>query len=153
MPVGQDAFATIQQVVRQLEADPDTDWSQVNIDALREHLIDMQHVTLHAEVISDEIEGGARYRVTGTGRTLAAIHAMVPTHASQMQNESDWSIQVETLDNGVELTVTEGASGEAAKIRALGFIGFMVLGDHHEAHHLAIAGGNTDMDHSAGHSH
>lgn len=36
---GQDAFGTIQEIVRMLEADPATDWSKVNIGALREHLI------------------------------------------------------------------------------------------------------------------
>jgi hypothetical protein len=31
-----------------LEADPKTDWSKVNISALREHLIDMDEVTMRA---------------------------------------------------------------------------------------------------------
>lgn len=154
---GEGAFAAIQEVVRQLEADPDTDWSQVNIDALREHFIDMHHVSLIANVNSADVEGGARYEVTGEGRTLAAIQNMVPTHASQLRNESDWSIQVEMLDDGVELTVTEGATDDGKKIRALGFSGFMVLGTHHEAHHLAIAGGrldsNDDSIDSSSHSH
>src|SRR6516165_7172350 len=38
---GQDAFGAIQEVVQILEADPTTDWSKVNIDALRQHLVDM----------------------------------------------------------------------------------------------------------------
>src|SRR5947209_3755409 len=37
---GQDAFGTIQEIVGILEADPNTDWSKVNISALREHLVD-----------------------------------------------------------------------------------------------------------------
>ena len=45
---GQEAFGTIQEIVRILEADPITDWSKVNIGALREHLIDMDEVTLRA---------------------------------------------------------------------------------------------------------
>ena len=32
---GQEAFGTIQEIVRILEADPATDWSKVNIGALR----------------------------------------------------------------------------------------------------------------------
>ena len=32
---GQDAFGTIQEIVQILEADPNTDWSKVNIAALR----------------------------------------------------------------------------------------------------------------------
>ena len=45
---GQDAFGTIQEIVQILQSDPKTDWSKVNIDALRQHLIDMNEVTLHA---------------------------------------------------------------------------------------------------------
>ena len=46
---GQDPFGAIQEIVRILEADPSTDWSKVNIAALREHLIDMNEVTLRAD--------------------------------------------------------------------------------------------------------
>jgi hypothetical protein len=46
---GQDAFGTIQEIVQILEADPKTDWSKVNLEALRQHLIDMNEVTLKAE--------------------------------------------------------------------------------------------------------
>src|SRR5437016_4569299 len=45
---GQEAFGAILEVVQILEADPTTDWSRVNIAALREHLIDMSEVTLRA---------------------------------------------------------------------------------------------------------
>jgi hypothetical protein len=43
---GQDAFGAIQEIVRLLEADPDTDWSKIDLVALREYLIDMSEVTL-----------------------------------------------------------------------------------------------------------
>jgi len=46
---GQDAFGTIQEIVQILEADPKTDWSKVNLEALRQHVIDMNEVTLKAE--------------------------------------------------------------------------------------------------------
>ncbi len=42
------AFGAVQEIVEILEADPATDWSKVDIDALRQHLIDMDNVTLHA---------------------------------------------------------------------------------------------------------
>ncbi|MFW1924327.1 hypothetical protein ACG90D_19965, partial [Acinetobacter geminorum] len=58
---GQDAFAAIQEIVQILEADPRTDWSKVNIDALREHLVDMSNVTLSAQVKTEPLEGGIRY--------------------------------------------------------------------------------------------
>src|SRR5579872_26278 len=66
---GQAAFAALQEIVRILEADPHTDWSKVNLDALREHLIDMSRVTLDAHAIVHRIPGGTRITVTGAGRT------------------------------------------------------------------------------------
>ena len=55
---GQDAFGAVQEIVRILEEDPDTDWSTVDLDALREHLIDMNEITLHADVRVTRIAGG-----------------------------------------------------------------------------------------------
>src|ERR1700741_1796256 len=46
---GQDAFGAIQQIVQILDADPKTDWSKVDLEALRQHLIDMNEVTLRAD--------------------------------------------------------------------------------------------------------
>lgn len=47
---GQAAFAAIQEIVAMLDADPATDWARVDIEALRQHLIDMNNVTLGAAV-------------------------------------------------------------------------------------------------------
>ena len=47
---GQDAFGAIAEVVRTLEADPGTDWSKVDLERLRQHLIDMNEVVLRAAV-------------------------------------------------------------------------------------------------------
>jgi hypothetical protein len=38
---GQDAFGAIAEVVQLLDADPQTDWSRVDLERLRQHLIDM----------------------------------------------------------------------------------------------------------------
>src|SRR5579862_5698718 len=70
---GQDAFGAIQQIVEILEADPATDWSKVDIGALRQHLIDMHEVTLHAAVAEQALGNGIELTVTGEGRTLEAI--------------------------------------------------------------------------------
>ena len=149
----QDAFSAIRAVVTQLEANPDTDWSKISIEALRNHLIDMHEVTVNAEVETTEVEGGASYRVTGTGRALEAIRNMVPRHASQMTGESDWTAVTEEIENGVEVTVTAAVDDQVAKIRALGFMGFMVSGDHHEMHHMAIVGADMESMSNAGGSH
>ena len=81
---GQDAFGAIQEVVQMLEADPKTDWSKVNIAALREHLIDMNEVTLHANASERPLDNGLEIAVTGDGRTLQAIKRMVPAHVSEL---------------------------------------------------------------------
>ena len=81
---GQDAFGAIQEIVRILEADPKTDWSKVNVEALRQHLIDMSEVTLKADAVTKPIEGGIEVTVTGTGRTVEAIQRMVPAQAHQV---------------------------------------------------------------------
>lgn len=144
---GQDAFAAIQEVVAILEADPETDWSQVNIDALRDHLIDMHLVTLYAKVDKETVDGGARYQVSGDGETVGAIQRMVTAHARQMSSDTDWAATATERDYGVELTVTAGSDADVAKIRGLGFAGFMALGDHHQPHHLMMATGGITHQH------
>lgn len=138
---GQDAFGAIQEVVRILEADPSTDWSKINLAALRAHLIDMNEVTLKAEVAERPVEGGLEMVITGSGRTLAAIQRMVPAHAREIDGLNGWSTRTEPLADGVRLTVTARDVKEAKHIRGLGFIGLLVSGSHHQPHHLAMAKG------------
>jgi hypothetical protein len=148
---GQDAFSAVQEIVRVLEADPKTDWSKVDLEALRQHLIDMNDVTLKAEVATKAVDGGLEMAVTGSGRTLAAIQRMVPAHAAEMDGRNGWSAKTAVLNNGVLLTVTAGDSKEVAHIRGLGFIGILVSGSHHQPHHLAMAKG--EPIHAAGAEH
>jgi hypothetical protein len=140
---GQDAFGAIQEIVRMLDADPRTDWSRVDLEALRQHLIDMNDVTLKAEVAATPIDGGVAIAVTGAGRTVEAIQRMVPAHAHEVEHThlNGWSAKAETLPNGVRLTVTASDSREVAHIRGLGFIGLLASGSHHQPHHLAMARG------------
>ena len=91
---GQDAFGTIQEIVRILEADPTTDWSKVNIDALREHLIDMNEMTLQAVATERVLDNGIEIAVTGEGRTRDAIKRMVPAHAHEL-NAIGWKARTE----------------------------------------------------------
>jgi hypothetical protein len=138
---GQDAFGAIQEVVRILEADAETDWTLVDIDTLREHLIDMNELTLRATSQADLVEGGLRVRVTGSGRTLEAIRRMVPAHAHEIHGQDGWSVTAETIADGVILTAVATEPEQVAKIRGLGFMGIMVRGAHHQPHHLAMARG------------
>jgi hypothetical protein len=140
---GQDAFGAIQEIVRMLEADPNTDWSKVNLEALRQHLIDMNDVTLKAEAVAKPVDGGIEVTVTGAGRTAQAIQRMVPAHAHEIEQShlNGWSAKTEPLPDGVVLTVTSSDPQQVQRIRGLGFIGVMVSGSHHQAHHLAMAKG------------
>lgn len=136
---GQSAFAAIQEIVEQLMADPETDWSRVDIEALRQHLIDMDNVTMRAQVAAREIDGGARFEATSEDPAVtASIRAMVPAHAETMNGAEGWTMQAEEIAGGAVLTVT---GNDPVRIRALGFIGVMTVGMHHQAHHLALATG------------
>jgi hypothetical protein len=137
---GQDTFGAIQEIVQILEADPATDWSKVNIAALREHLIDMNEVALRAVATERPMRNGVEIVVTGEGRTGEAIKRMVPAHAKELGGIG-WNATTEELANGVKLVVTSADATQATKLRALGFMGIMVQGGHHQPHHLMIAKG------------
>lgn len=138
---GQGAFAAIAEIVAMLEADPETDWSTVNVSALRDHLVDMNALTLEATVSAETLADGLVMTVTGEGRTREAIQRMVPAHAGELDKMVDWSASAETVAEGAKLTVTSPDPAVQAKIRGLGFFGLMASGSHHQPHHLAMARG------------
>ncbi len=115
---GQDAFGAIQEIVQILQADPTTDWSKVNIDALREHLIDMNEVTLHAAAQTTMTATGIEIAVTGDGRTRDAIKRMVPAHVHELA-ALGWNAATAELPDGVKLTVTANDAAPLAKLKAL----------------------------------
>jgi hypothetical protein len=144
MPAGQDAYATVAAVVAALEADSTTDWSKVNIEALRQHLLVMNDVTLGARATQSSVTGGARMDVTGDGRVAASVRAMLHAHASELEALGTYRATVEDIPSGARLTVTAANpqdSATVAKIRGLGFMGLLTLGNHHAQHHLALARG------------
>jgi len=144
---GQDAFGAIQEIVARLDADPQTDWSKVDLEGLRQHLIDMNEVTLKANASATQIEGGLAISVTGSGRTLAAIQRMVTAHAKEIDGLDHWRARTEPLADGVLLRVTSSDPNEVKRIRGLGFIGILVSGSHHQRHHLAMAKGEFSHEH------
>jgi hypothetical protein len=137
---GQAAFASIQEIVQILEADPATDWSKVNIEALRQHLIDMDNVTLRAVVQSKPVDGGVRFTVTGTGDVRDSIRRMITAHAATMTGAGGWIYVSAEVGDGASLTV-KVPEQDMPKLKALGFIGVMTVGMHHQEHHLMIARG------------
>lgn len=144
---GQDAFGAIQEIVRILEADPRTDWSRVNLEALRQHLIDMNEVTLKADAAPKQIDGGLEIAVTGSGRTLVAIQRMVPAWVEMANGHDGWGAKTAAIPNGELLTVTATDQKEVQHIRGLGFIGLLASGVWHQPHHLAIARGEMPYIH------
>jgi len=141
---GQDAFGAIQEIVQILQSDPKTDWSKVNIDVLRQHLIDMDEVTLHAAATTRVFDTGIEFTVTGEGRTVEAIKRMVPAHVKEL-HEIGWSAKSDDLPNGVRLTIVASDAQPLTKLKALGFMGIMVQGGHHQPHHLMMAMGQFPM--------
>jgi hypothetical protein len=143
---GQDAFAAIAEVVRILDADPATDWSKVDLERLRQHLIDMNEVVQRAQVKQAPVPDGLVMEVTGIGRTEPAIRAMLVPHAALLDRMPSFKAKTELIPGGVRLTVTLKTPADhraLLRLRGLGFIGLLTLGAHHGPHHLAMARGQT----------
>jgi len=137
---GQSAFAAIQEIVAILQTDPRTDWSKVDIEALRQHLIDMTNVTLAARVASEAIDGGVRFVVTGDGAVRDSIRRMTSAHAAIMDGVGGWHFAAKDTEDGAIFNVRVPPQ-EMVKLKALGFIGILTVDMHHQEHHLMIARG------------
>lgn len=138
---GQSAFAAIQEIVAMLNANPATDWSKVDIEALRQHLIDMNNVTLGAVVGASQAGESMRFTVTGEGAVQGSITRMVMAHAATMNGVDGWTFAAEATQTGAILTVTPPDPASMTKLKALGFIGILTLGMHHQQHHRMLANG------------
>ncbi len=140
---GQGAFAALSEVVRVLEADPETDWARVDLAGLRAHLVDMDHLVTGTQVTEEVLPNGLRAVATGDVETIAALTRMVPAHAAQLATDERWSVLAEAGTDGVVLRVTSDDPVVVARIQGLGFFGLMASQDHHRAHHLGIARGEA----------
>ena len=138
---GQGAFAALSEVVAVLEADPETDWSKVDLNALRDHLVDMDRLVSDTVVREEVLPTGLHILASGDEATLATLRRMVPAHAAQLARDDRWHIEAIAEDTGVALTVTSDDPAIAARIKGLGFFGLMASQDHHRSHHLGIAQG------------
>lgn len=138
---GQAAFGAITEVVAMLQADPRTDWSKVNIDALRDHLVDMDNVTLRARVTNVPVAGGMRFEVAGDGPVRDSIRRMAASHASMADGQDGQHVTVAETPDGATMTVTSDNPADVTRFRALGFFGAMTGGVHHQLHHLMMARG------------
>lgn len=92
---GTDMFATIQEVIQKLSADPNTDWSKVNLEALRQHLRDMFEFSYNVDVISQQpIEQGVKIRVKPvTARAEHALDRVLGAHPVMLKMETGWDMK------------------------------------------------------------
>jgi hypothetical protein len=147
---GQAAFAAISEIVKLLDADSTTDWSTVNLEALRQHLIDMDLVTLKSHVRQSPTAGGVVLDVTGDAPVAKSIRRMLGAHAPMLDAMEQYHAAASEIPGGMRLTVTARNASDTravARIRGLGFIGLMAEGEHHSQHHLMIARGMSAHAH------
>lgn len=144
---GQSAFAAISEIVQILSKDPKTDWEKVNIQALRDHLRDMELVTTEAS-IDIRIDGNSvEFIVFGAGDVEQAVQRMTLAHAPMLQASSGWLVTAEPSKGGAIMRIAVKSDDDLARVRGLGFFGIMTIGAHHQAHHLEIASGNDPHHH------
>jgi hypothetical protein len=135
------------EIANMLQADPTTDWSKVNMDALRAHLIDMDNVTMQAHVVTTPVPGGARFDISGdTDPVRQSIRHMVASHTSMADGVDGRHEVSRPTQAGASMTVTGRSDADQPAIRALGFFGLLTGGGvHHQLHHLMMAKG--EMNH------
>ena len=94
---GQAVFGTVQEAIRALEADSTTDWSEVDVDRLHRHLLDMHHVAMHVDTEQKTpIENGVRTQVRPTqGKARAALSRVLDAHPAMLKQEIGWTMAVE----------------------------------------------------------
>ena len=142
---GTDIFATVQEVIARLNADPDTDWSKVDLEALRQHLRDMFQFSYNVDVLSRQpMEKGVKILVKATNlRADKALARVLQAHPMMLKMETGWTMQSRRQKDGYEITVTTSKPSEVDKIRGLGYIGLLAYGSHHQAHHWAMVTGHN----------
>ena len=140
---GQSQFAAIAEIVTLLRDDPETNWAQVDIKALRDHLVDMDNVTTRASV-ERTIDGmSATFVVTGDQVVAASIRRMVLAHSPMLQGSSEWTVTAGEMEGGASMLVQTDSEEELNQVLGLGFFGLMTIGAHHQQHHLMIATGQS----------
>jgi len=140
---GNEIFGTIQEVISKLEADPATDWSNVDLESLRQHLLDMKAFTEEVSIISKEpFENGVKIKVKPeTKRVSEALKRVFKMHPAMLKKEKGWEMKAKEEDEEWTIIVTTTKTSEVDKIRALGYIGILTEGAHHQLHHWMIATG------------
>lgn len=140
---GQSQFAAIAEIVMLLRDDEDTDWEQIDIQALRDHLVDMDNVTTRASVTRSVDELSVTFLVKGDEAVAASIGRMVLAHSPMLQQATGWTVVASEQSNGAMMIVEVVSEEDLHLVTGLGFFGLMAIGAHHQQHHLMIATGRS----------
>lgn len=140
---GQAQFAAIAEIVALLREDPETDWTQIDIDDLRNHLVDMDNLTTNAVVDKVVDETSVIFTITGDATVAKSIQRMVLAHSPMLQGASDWPVTAQERSDGATMRVEAKSKEELSQIVGLGFFGLMTIGAHHQQHHQMIALGHS----------
>ncbi len=136
---GQSIFGAISEINEIAERE-DINWANVDMDALWEHLKDMNSLMIYTSVEKQELSNGLVMNVTGDEKSTRAMDEMIPAHSNFLMSvRPNWDISFRKIEKGYSIRVVSEDNNETLKIKALGFSGFMVQNDHHGAHHLGIA--------------
>jgi hypothetical protein len=140
---GNDIFGTIQETIKKLDANPNTNWEKVDLEALRQHLIDMKHFTVDVTVVAQRnTKKGTQIIVRATTKAASkALARAMSAHPSMLKAETGWDMSVKAEGNQYKLKINTNKPAEVARLRALGYIGIMALGNHHQIHHWMMASG------------
>lgn len=139
---GQAQFASITEIVTVLRDDASTDWARVDIQALRDHLVDMDNVTARSVVTVEEADARVIFTISGDAEVAQSIQNMVSAHSPMLAAETGWSVASALVANGATLTITVSNDEQRDQVLGLGFYGVMTIGAHHHQHHLMIATGH-----------
>lgn len=135
-------LALLARLLARLEADPTTDWRRVDLEAARQHLADLDRVTLLARVAAEELPGGVALRVSGEDpATVAAIRRLLPERAARLAEARRWRVATAPAEDGLRVEIKSLDPREAGRIRALGLAALLVAGPLDEAYLLEVARG------------
>lgn len=105
----------------------------------------MFEFSYHVDVISQTpITNGVRMLVKPqTSRAEHAMDKVLNAHPAMLKMEAGWDMQSSKSDGQYTITVTTTNPAEVDKIRGLGYIGVLAIGNHHQPHHWAMATGQN----------
>lgn len=144
---GNQIFGAIQETITALENNPNTNWEDVNLEALRQHLLDMKAFTEEVEVYGKRsIEEGVELQVRPvTERARIALEHVLSIHPEMLKKEKGWTMKSEHKNGIWSIQCTSESSGDLPEMRALGYIGLLAAGSHHQKHHWLIATGKMEI--------